>query len=305
MAETFGHNLRKNAVGVLVGAGAAYLLYNAFTSGGGQLKECAGKVKKLKKTQNPEPLSRLFEQLEEKNSTYGRAALLCEIRQYLELCEHNEVTFMPAQIGIIAAMLEDEDMVVTTNCFQVLNSLAGNFSNQKEMQKCIPRIIYFSAQSACLEQQIAGLGLISTLALCSGNHPEILKGIPEYLRILQTARYSGRVSMIITRILFSLSTNRGLAYVLLNSKVEPAFLHLFNPFVNKDIIYQLLAFVGNLNESLKSENSSCVQWEYNEESLYVLLFSSDSPLLNKLLPLMNHNDTRVKSAAVSIVSKLV
>ncbi|RXM91531.1 Armadillo repeat-containing protein 12 [Acipenser ruthenus] len=281
MAETFGHNLRKNAVGVLVGAGAAYLLYNAFTSGGGQLKECAGKVKKLKKTQNPEPLSRLFEQLEEKNSTYGRAALLCEIRQYLELCEHTEVTFMPAQIGIIAAMLEDEDMVVTTNCFQVLNSLAGNFSNQKEMQKCIPRIIYFSAQSACLEQQIAGLGLISTLALCSGNHPEILKGIPEYLRILQTACYSGRVS------------------------VEPAFLHLFNPFVNKDIIYQLLAFVGNLNESLKSENSSCVQWEYNEESLYVLLFSSDSPLLNKLLPLMNHNDTRVKSAAVSIVSKLV
>lgn len=45
-----------------------------------------------------------------------------------------EVTFMPVQIGIIAAMLEDEDMVVTTNCFQVLNSLAGNFSNQKEMQ---------------------------------------------------------------------------------------------------------------------------------------------------------------------------
>ncbi|KAK1152123.1 armadillo repeat-containing protein 12-like [Acipenser oxyrinchus oxyrinchus] len=305
MAETFGHNLRKNAVGVLVGAGAAYLLYNAFKSGGGQLKECAGKVKKLKKTQNPEQLNRLFEQLEEKNSTCDRAALLCEIRQYLELCEHTEVTFMPAQIGIIAAMLEDEDVVVTTNCFQVLNSLAGNFSNQKEMQKCIPRIIYFTAQSACLEQQIAGLGLISTLALCSGNHPEILKGIPEYLRILQTARYSGRVSMIITRILFSLSTNRGLAYVLLNSKVEPAFLHLFNPFVNKDIIYQLLAFVSNLNESLKSENSSCVQWEYNEESLYVLLFSSDSPLLNKLLPLMNHNDTRVKSTAVSIVSKLV
>ncbi|MGH0176177.1 UNVERIFIED_CONTAM: hypothetical protein FKN15_000845 [Acipenser sinensis] len=195
--------------------------------------------------------------------------------------DRQEVTFMPTQIGIIAAVLEDEDMVVTTNCFQVLNSLAGNFSNQKEMQKCIPLIIHFTAQSACLEQQIAGLGLISTLALCSGNHPEILKGIPEYLRILQTARYSSRVS------------------------VEPAFLHLFNPFVNKDIIYQLLAFVGNLNESLKSENSSCVQWEYNEESLYVLLFSSDSPLLNKLLPLMNHNDTRVKSAAVSIISKLV
>ncbi|XP_041091884.1 armadillo repeat-containing protein 12-like [Polyodon spathula] len=110
--------------------------------------------------------------------------------------------------------------------------------------------------------------------------------------------------MIITRILLSLSTNPGLTYVLLNSKVELAFLHLFKPFVNKDIIYQLLAFVGNLNKSRKSENYSCVQWEYNEESLYVLLFNSDSPL-NKLLPLMNHNDSQIKSAAFSIISKLV
>uniref|UniRef100_UPI00398E594C armadillo repeat-containing protein 10-like n=1 Tax=Pristiophorus japonicus TaxID=55135 RepID=UPI00398E594C len=205
-------------------------------------------------------------------------------------------------ISIIVESLNDPLTEIKVDALNALNFLSNNVTNREIIQEYVHQVRKLvSAAILDSELQLAALRLLSNLLHYHQNQVKVKRSIPEFFELLQKG--SAQTKAQVLNIFSNLSTNLELTFDILNTRVPPSFLLLFNTCIPPDILKGHLTFVANLNEIRRSPHYESAQQEYNEESLFALLFGG-SQFSNKLFSLMTHPDNGVFLLTTKILSKL-
>lgn len=86
--------------------------------------------------------------------------------------------------------------------------------------------------------------------------------------------------------------------------MHPEFLSLFQPSQLGSLLFELLVLVERLCEGRLTPHYQSGHWQYNELSLYEVLFGNNSRLADCLLSLIIHPEEEVQIQACRVILKL-
>ncbi|XP_065718856.2 armadillo repeat-containing protein 10 [Patagioenas fasciata] len=204
-------------------------------------------------------------------------------------------------LSIIGGMISDCIPKVKEKALNALNNLSMNIKNQEEIQVYITQVCG-SVESAPLNSdlQLAGLRLLTNMSVTSDYHHKMINSIPCFLHLLSEG--TERTQIQVLKVLVNLSANPAMTRHLLRAQV-PSLLLLFESCINRDILLRALVFAANLKKNVKSEDSTGIQDQYSEDSIFFTLCRDSTPFAQKLASLLHHPDTEVKEQVVRILTQ--
>ncbi|XP_067914743.1 armadillo repeat-containing protein 10-like [Heterodontus francisci] len=320
---------RKNMMGLLSGMGAAYLLYkpinrstntddhnrrtssdehsscvDAGTGSSHMIQADASgfTITSSCDDMDAQHLHRLLAVLKQNPNPTLKALIGTSICRLAAFSGNHELIRSQGGISIIVESLNDPLTEIKVDALNALNFLSNNASNREIIQEYVHQVRELvSAAILDSELQLAALRLLSNLLHYHQNQLKMKRSIPEFFELLQKGSTQTKAQVL--KIFINLSTNLELTFDILNTRVPLTFLSLFNTCMPSDILQGHLTFVANLNEIRKSPNYESAHHEYNEESLFALLFGG-SQFSNKLFSLMTRPDNGVFLLTTKILTKL-
>uniref|UniRef100_A0A7M4F859 Armadillo repeat containing 10 n=1 Tax=Crocodylus porosus TaxID=8502 RepID=A0A7M4F859_CROPO len=179
------------------------------------------------------------------------------------------------------------------------------------------------------ELQLAGLRLLTNMSVTNSYHPMLTHLIPYFFHLLSEG--NERTQIQVLKVLVNLSANPAMTRHLLGSQgpghcmcvcscsmhvarnvagrmenstlQAPSLLSLFDNCINKDVLLRALVFVTNLNKNMKNARGAIIQDQYNEDSIFSVLFGDSTQYAQKLASLLHHPDTEVKEQVVKIITQ--
>ncbi|KAH0616475.1 hypothetical protein JD844_027597 [Phrynosoma platyrhinos] len=103
----------------------------------------------------------------------------------------------------------------------------------------------------------------------------------------------------VLKLLVNLSANPAMTEHLLNAQA-PFLLSLCDSCTNKDVLLRVLVFITNLTKHMKKDKST-VHSEYNEDSVFSVLWGNSTLCAQKLASLLHHNDTEVREQVAELI----
>ncbi|XP_072909076.1 armadillo repeat-containing protein 10-like [Hemitrygon akajei] len=323
MGASFSEVGRKRLIGILTGAGAAYLLYRAICSGfatpeedgedllidrrGNSLLDsigvlgdhttCSSSVK-----MNFQELKTVLTILHESKDPIIRGTILTGICHIPGFFSNQELFRSEGGIDIIAESLDDPLSYIKTSAVIALNSLGNDPVNRELLAKYIPQVVRLTISTFQEFEQLPCLRFLTKLSQNHQTHDALRHVIPDFFHLLESG--SSTIKFQVLQILINLSTNLELTFDMLNVQVPESFLFLFNYFQRQDILNDLLLLIGNLNEIQRSLPYRSRKHEYCDNSIFVLLFGPSSQLSSRLIYLTAFPDDRIKLQAARIVTNL-
>ncbi|XP_072099748.1 armadillo repeat-containing protein 10-like [Mobula birostris] len=323
MGAFLGEAGRKKLIGILTGAGAAYLLYRAICSGFATPEEdgedllidrcgnsildsigvlgdrtiCSNSVK-----MNLQDLKTVLTILHESKDPIIRGTILTGIYRIPGFFSNQELFRSEGGIDIIAESLDDPLNYIKTSAVIALNFLSNDPANRELLAKYIPQVVKLTTSTLQEFEQLPCLRFLTKLSQNHQTHVALRHVIPDFFHLLESG--SSTIKFQVLQILINFSTNLELTFDMLNVQVPESFLFLFNYFQRQDILNDLLLLVGNLNEIQRSLPYRSRKHEYCDNSIFVVLFGPSSQLSSRLIYLMAFPDDRIKLQAARIVTNL-
>ncbi|XP_078082177.1 armadillo repeat-containing protein 12-like [Mustelus asterias] len=320
---------QKNMLGPLPGVGAAYLLYKPIDRStdpdkqdqrrsGSEYGLCVEAVPGNSLTlpadasrfsitnscddMDTQHLHRLLAILKQNPSSALKALIGTRICRLAAVSGNHALIWLEGGISIIIESLSDPQTEIKVDALNALNFLSNNVTNREIIQEDVHQVCELvSTATTDSELQLAALRLLSNLLHYRENQLEMRRSIPKFVELLQKGSTQTKAQVL--KILINLSTNLELTFDILNTRVVPCFLSLFNMCTPPDILKAQLTLVANLNESRRSPHYESAHHEYNEESLSAVLFGG-SQFSNKLFSLMTHPDKGVFFLTTQILTIL-
>ncbi|XP_010891491.3 uncharacterized protein LOC105023760 [Esox lucius] len=133
-------------------------------------------------------------------------------------------------------------------------------------------------------------------------HPDLIRSLPSYCSLLQTQPLGSRQLRLVTKLLFKLSENSTLLEILLNCRADRWLMSMLRPSSPRETLLHCLGLLSNLSHH--EPPGDAIGPQYNEASMYALLYSRPTPLPQALRPLAQHSDPRVSASAGHMLSRL-
>ncbi|XP_067823985.1 armadillo repeat-containing protein 10-like [Heptranchias perlo] len=323
MGELFDEPCRKKLIGILTGAGAAYLLYRAVRSGlvtqkeededllidrcGNSTLDSIGAVGDHSVSSNSvkvnlQDLKTVLTILHESKDPVIRGTILTSIYRIPGFSTSQELFRSEGGLSIIAESLEDPLNYIKVSAVTVFNFLSNDPINRDLLVKYIPQVLKLTTSTFQEFEQLPCLRFLTKMSHSHQNHHMLKHVIPDFFHLLQTG--SSSIKFQVLQILINFSTNLDLTFDILNVQVQASFLFLFNYFQRQDVLNDLLLLISNLNEIRRSLPYRSSKHEYCEKSIFVLLFGPNSQFSSRLIYLMAFPDDRIKLQAARIVTNL-
>ncbi|XP_067860546.1 armadillo repeat-containing protein 10-like [Heptranchias perlo] len=287
---------RRNMMGLLSGMGAAYLLYkpidintnaddqdrrtssnehsSCVEAGTGnshmiQADATGFTITSSCNDMDAQHLRGLLAVLKQNPNPTLKALIGTSICRLAAFSANHELIRSQGGISIIVESLNDPLTEIKVDALNALNFLSNNVTNREIIQEYVHQVRELvSAAILDSELQLAALRLLCNLLHYHQNQLKMKRSIPEFFELLQKG--SAQTKAQVLKIFINLSTNLELTFDILNTRVPPSFLSLFNTCIPPDILKGHLTFVDNLNEIRRSPHYESAQHEYNEESLFAL-----------------------------------
>ncbi|XP_043824381.1 armadillo repeat-containing protein 10 isoform X2 [Dromiciops gliroides] len=106
------------------------------------------------------------------------------------------------------------------------------------------------------------------------------------------------------KVLLNLSANPAMTSELLSVQVPSSLISLFEGNVEKEILTRVLMLFANLNDNVKQKENAFAQHQFNNGSLFSLLYGESTECTEKLLSLAYHHDVDVKEKVAKILTVL-
>lgn len=87
-------------------------------------------------------------------------------------------------------------------------------------------------------------------------------------------------------------------------KAPPELLALFQPSLPGNLLFEMLAFVEQLNEGRMTPQYQSILWHYDDQSLHEIFFGENSRLSDRLLSLIVHPEEEVQVQACKVILSL-
>ncbi|XP_010172201.1 armadillo repeat-containing protein 10 [Antrostomus carolinensis] len=202
-------------------------------------------------------------------------------------------------LSVIGGLLSDCVPKVKEKALNALNNLSMNIKNQEEIQVYITQVCR-NIESAPLNSdlQLAGLRLLTNMSVTNDYHHKMINSIPCFLHLLSEGNERTQVQVL--KVLVNLSANPGMTRHLLRAQV-PSLLLLFDNCINRDVLLRALAFAANLKRNANNEDSTMIQDQCGEDSVFFTFCRDSTPFAQKLASLLHHPDTEVKEQVVRIL----
>ncbi|XP_053572514.1 armadillo repeat-containing protein 10 [Bombina bombina] len=205
-------------------------------------------------------------------------------------------------IKVIGAAISDSNPQIKVKALNALNNLSMNLANQEQIKEYLGEICT-SVQSSPLnsEVQLAGLRLVINMSVTNNYHKQIADFISCFLSLLVDGNQTTQVHTL--KVLVNLSANPSMTKCLLTTKAPRHMTSLFDSCINSDILVRALTFAVNLSENSGNELHCGGQFDYDEDSLFVLLFRDTDQLQKNLPALFQHPDMEVKAQVARLLIK--
>ncbi|XP_053320241.1 armadillo repeat-containing protein 10 [Spea bombifrons] len=202
-------------------------------------------------------------------------------------------------IEIIGAALSDHSPQIQTNALNALSNLSVNVCNQ-ELIKDFIAVTYVTLSSVEVNSQLqlSGLRLLINMSVTNNYQDRMTDYIPFFLHLLVEGNADTQIHVL--KILVNLSANPSMATCLLQSEAPQSLDALFSSSVKEDILLRALTFAANLYDNVKdARHLGC--HDYDEKSLFNLLFGDEAPFKKNLWLLLQHPDMEVKEKVATLL----
>ncbi|XP_023620552.1 armadillo repeat-containing protein 12 isoform X1 [Myotis lucifugus] len=331
-------NIRKSVLGLTIGAGAVYLLYKAIRTGMKCqqplstssptciARECLGPggrtwlqedllpgassvggprglaIERERHGGDSGELRRLLNSLENRHDEYTKGMILHNITRCVYLLEAEASACTPDDIMLVGSMLDDKDNSVKIQALNTLKAFSGIRKFRLKIQEHFIKGLGLVGTIWESEVHIGGLRVLNNLPLAEFVHPQLPRGMPALMEILQSEYHMGQVQAI--RLLSHLAQKNDLLYDILNCQVHTNFLNLFQVKQPGSLLFEVLVFAERLSEGRNTPHYRAVKWHYNEQSLHEALFGEKSRLADRLLALVIHPEEEVQIQACKVIVSL-
>ncbi|XP_013909329.1 PREDICTED: armadillo repeat-containing protein 12 [Thamnophis sirtalis] len=206
------------------------------------------------------------------------------------------------EIKLVASFLEDSDIGVKIQTMHALKAFAGIWKFRIRIQEFMPKILEIITELWDTDVHVAGLRLLNGLPWPNHMQPLLKKLLPTLMDILQMGNNLAQVQIL--KFLSTLAQKEELLFDIMNCQVHPEFLSLFQPSQLGSLLFELLVLVERLCEGRLTPHYQSGHWQYNELSLYEVLFGNNSRLADCLLSLIIHPEEEVQIQACRVILKL-
>ncbi|XP_023620554.1 armadillo repeat-containing protein 12 isoform X3 [Myotis lucifugus] len=294
-------NIRKSVLGLTIGAGAVYLLYKAIRTGmkcqqplSTSSPTCIARlaIERERHGGDSGELRRLLNSLENRHDEYTKGMILHNITRCVYLLEAEASACTPDDIMLVGSMLDDKDNSVKIQALNTLKAFSGIRKFRLKIQEHFIKGLGLVGTIWESEVHIGGLRVLNNLPLAEFVHPQLPRGMPALMEILQSEYHMGQVQAI--RLLSHLAQKNDLLYDILNCQVKQP----------GSLLFEVLVFAERLSEGRNTPHYRAVKWHYNEQSLHEALFGEKSRLADRLLALVIHPEEEVQIQACKVIVSL-
>ncbi|XP_042324612.1 armadillo repeat-containing protein 10 isoform X2 [Sceloporus undulatus] len=201
-------------------------------------------------------------------------------------------------LSVVGKMLSVPLDSVKEKALNALNNLSMNIKNQEVIKIYIAKVCgvtYLAPLNS--ELQLAGLRLLTNMSVTNNYHYMMTSSIPDFLHLLSGGNERTQVQVL--KLLVNLSANPDMTEHLLNAQA-PFLLSLCDSCTNKDVLLRVLVFITNLTKHMKKDKST-VHSEYNEDSVFSVLWGNSTLCAQKLAYLLHHHDTEVREQVAELI----
>ncbi|XP_062839617.1 armadillo repeat-containing protein 10 isoform X2 [Anolis carolinensis] len=201
-------------------------------------------------------------------------------------------------LPVVGKMLSVPVANVKEKALNALNNLSMNIQNQEVIKVYIAKVCEETCSAPLnSELQLAGLRLLTNMSVTNNYHYMMTSSIPGFINLLSAGNERTQVQVL--KVLVNLSANPAMTEHLL--KAQASFLlSLFDSCIKEDVLLRLLVFVTNLTKHMKKDKNT-VNYEYNEDSVFSVLWGDSTVCAQKLASLFHHHDAEVRLQVAALI----
>ncbi|XP_074050101.1 armadillo repeat-containing protein 10 [Macrotis lagotis] len=205
---------------------------------------------------------------------------------------------------VIGNLLKDPNPKVKEKALNSLNNLSMNIENQREIKVYINQICEETISSPLnSDVQLAGLRLLTNMTVTNDYQHLIANSISDLFDLLSVGNENIKIQTL--KVLLNLSANPAMTRELLSVQVQSSLISLLDENMEKEILLRVLTFFANLNDNIKQNENVFAQHQFNNGSLFSLLYGDSTECAEKLLSLAyHHDDDDVKEKVAKILTIL-
>nr|XP_020645625.1 armadillo repeat-containing protein 10 [Pogona vitticeps] len=201
-------------------------------------------------------------------------------------------------LSVVGKMLSVPDTDVKEKALNTLNNLSMNIKNQEVLKVYITRVCEeIDSSPLNSELQLAGLRFLTNMSVTNNYHCMMTSSIPCFLHLL--SKENERTQVQVLKVLVNLSANTAMTKDLLNAQA-PFLLSLLDGSINKEVLLRFLLFATNLTKNMKKEKNTTVS-QYNEDSIFSVLWGNSTLCAQKLAALLYHHDTEIREQVAELI----
>ncbi|XP_072509258.1 armadillo repeat-containing protein 10 isoform X1 [Notamacropus eugenii] len=204
---------------------------------------------------------------------------------------------------IIGNLLKDPNPKVKEKALNALNNLSMNIQNQKEIQVYLSQVCEETFSSPLnSDVQLAGLRLLTNMTVTNDYQHLIANSISSLFDLLSLGNENTKIQTL--KVLLNLSANPAMTKELLSVQVSSSLISLFDGNMEKEILLRALTLFANLKDNIKQKENAFAQNQFNNTSLFSLLYGESTECTEKLLSLACHHDVDVFEKVAKILTIL-
>ncbi|XP_044533964.1 armadillo repeat-containing protein 10 [Gracilinanus agilis] len=206
-------------------------------------------------------------------------------------------------LSVIGNILKDPNPKVKEKALNALNNLSMNVQNQREIKVHISQICEETISSPLnSDVQLAGLRLLTNMTVTNDYQHLIANSISDLFNLLSVGNENTKIQTL--KVLLNLSANPAMARELLSVQVPSSLISLFVGNMEIEILLRVLTLFLNLNYSIKQKENEFAQDQFDNDSLFCLLYGESTECTEKLLSLLYHHDVQVREKVAKIITML-
>ncbi|XP_043824380.1 armadillo repeat-containing protein 10 isoform X1 [Dromiciops gliroides] len=204
---------------------------------------------------------------------------------------------------VIGNILKDPNPKIKEKALNALNNLSMNIQNQREIKVYMSQICKETISSPLNSNvQLAGLRLLTNMTVTNDYQHLIAHSVSDFFDLLCVGNETTKIQTL--KVLLNLSANPAMTSELLSVQVPSSLISLFEGNVEKEILTRVLMLFANLNDNVKQKENAFAQHQFNNGSLFSLLYGESTECTEKLLSLAYHHDVDVKEKVAKILTVL-
>ncbi|XP_066489216.1 armadillo repeat-containing protein 10 [Tiliqua scincoides] len=201
-------------------------------------------------------------------------------------------------LSVAGKMLLVPNTKVKEKALNALNNLSMNIQNQEKLKIYIMKVCEETDLSPLnSELQLAGLRFLTNMSVTNDYQYMMASTVPCFLHLLLEG--NERTQIQVLKVLVNLSANPAMTEHLLNAQA-PFLLSLFDSCINNEVLLRVLVFATNLSKHMKKDKSTAIL-QYNEDSIFSVLWGNSTQCTQKLASLLYHHDTEIKEQVAKLI----